>query len=41
VFEGKTFREVAAALGCPLNTALSRMHEGLKRLRVLWEARHA
>jgi RNA polymerase sigma-70 factor (ECF subfamily) len=41
VFEGKTFREVAAALGCPLNTALSRMHEGLKRLRQLWEARHA
>ncbi|MBA4064157.1 MAG: sigma-70 family RNA polymerase sigma factor [Isosphaera sp.] len=41
VFEGKTFREVAAALGCPLNTALSRMHEGLKRLRLLWEARGA
>src|SRR5262245_27284873 len=41
VFEGKKFREVAAALGCPLNTALARMHEGLKRLRQLWEARHA
>ena len=41
VFEGKKFREVALALGCPLNTALARMHEGLKRLRQLWEARHA
>ena len=41
VFEGKKFREVAAALGCPLNTALARMHEGLKKLRQLWEARHA
>jgi RNA polymerase sigma-70 factor (ECF subfamily) len=41
VFEGKKFREVAAALGCPLNTALARMHEGLKNLRQLWEARHA
>jgi RNA polymerase sigma-70 factor (ECF subfamily) len=41
VFEGKTFREVAAALGCPLNTALARMHDGLKKLRQLWEARHA
>ena len=41
VFEGKKFREVAPHLGCPLNTALARMHEGLKRLRQLWEARHA
>lgn len=41
VFEGKKFREVAAALGCPLNTALARLHEGLKKLRQLWEARHA
>jgi len=41
VFEGNTFREVAIALGCPLNTALSRMHEGLKKLRQLWEARRA
>jgi RNA polymerase sigma-70 factor (ECF subfamily) len=37
VYEGKRFREIAAALGCPLNTALARMHEGLKRLRLLWE----
>jgi RNA polymerase sigma-70 factor (ECF subfamily) len=41
VYEGKRFREIAAALDCPLNTALSRMHEGLKRLRVLWEQEHA
>jgi RNA polymerase sigma-70 factor (ECF subfamily) len=41
VFDGLTFREVAAALGCPLNTALARMHDGLKKLRQLWEARHA
>lgn len=40
VFEGKKFREVATALGCPLNTALARMHEGLKKLRQLWEARY-
>jgi RNA polymerase sigma-70 factor, ECF subfamily len=41
VYEGKRFREIAAALGCPLNTALARMHEGLKRLRLLWEEDHA
>lgn len=41
VFEGQTFREVAAALGCPLNTALARMHDGLKALRQMWEARRA
>ncbi len=41
VYEGKRFREIAAALGCPLNTALARMHEGLKRLRLLWEQSHA
>ena len=41
VLEGKKFREVAVALGCPLNTALARMHEGLKKLRQLWEAGHA
>lgn len=40
VYEGKRFREIAAALGCPLNTALARMHEGLKRLRSLWEQNH-
>jgi RNA polymerase sigma-70 factor (ECF subfamily) len=41
MFEGKKFREVATSLGCPLNTALARMHEGLKKLRQLWEAQHA
>jgi RNA polymerase sigma-70 factor (ECF subfamily) len=40
VFEGKKFREIAETLACPLNTALSRMHEGLKRLRVLWGENH-
>jgi RNA polymerase sigma-70 factor (ECF subfamily) len=40
VVEGLRFREVADRLGCPLNTALGRMHDGLKALRVLWEARH-
>jgi RNA polymerase sigma-70 factor (ECF subfamily) len=41
VYEGKRFREIAADLDCPLNTALARMHEGLKRLRLLWERAHA
>lgn len=41
VYEGKRFREIAQELGCPLNTALARMHEGLKRLRLLWEQNHA
>lgn len=40
VYEGKRFREIAADLQCPLNTALARMHEGLKRLRLLWERGH-
>ncbi len=40
VYEGKRFREIATALDCPLNTALARMHEGLKRLRLLWETSH-
>ncbi len=37
IYEGKRFREIAADMDCPLNTALARMHEGLKRLRSLWE----
>ena len=41
VYEGQRFREIAADLDCPLNTALARMHEGLKRLRLLWEKDHA
>jgi RNA polymerase sigma-70 factor (ECF subfamily) len=41
IFDGMKFREVAEKLGCPLNTALARMHDGLKALRHLWELRHA
>ncbi len=41
VYEGKRFREIAAALGCPLGTALARMHDGLRRLRKLWGQGHA
>jgi RNA polymerase sigma-70 factor (ECF subfamily) len=41
LWEGKRFREIAAELNCPLNTALARMHEALKRLRLLWEQEHA
>ena len=41
IYEGKRFREIAATLHCPLNTALARMHEGLKRLRLLWGKGHA
>jgi len=41
VYEGKRFREIAESLGCPLNTALARMHEGLKKLRLLWEENRA
>lgn len=40
IYEGKKFREIAEDLGCPLNTALARMHEGLKRLRLLWGECH-
>jgi RNA polymerase sigma-70 factor (ECF subfamily) len=36
VYEGKRFRDIAKALDCPVNTALARMHEGLKKLRRLW-----
>lgn len=39
VYDGLRFREVAERLGCPLNTALARMHDGLRRLRELWEGR--
>ncbi len=41
LFDGLKFREVAARVGCPLNTALARMHDGLNRLRTLWEQRYA
>lgn len=41
VFDGLKFREVADRLGCPLNTALARMHDGIRTLRRLWEESHA
>jgi len=41
VYLGKRFREIADDLNCPLNTALARMHEGLKRLRKMWEHDYA
>jgi RNA polymerase sigma-70 factor (ECF subfamily) len=41
VYDGLRFRDVAERLGCPLNTALARMHDGVRRLRALWEARRA
>ena len=40
IFDNLRFREVAERVGCPLNTALARMHDGLKKLRALWEARN-
>jgi RNA polymerase sigma-70 factor (ECF subfamily) len=40
IYHGKRFLEIANELGCPLNTALARMHDGLKKLRILWEAAH-
>jgi RNA polymerase sigma-70 factor (ECF subfamily) len=40
LYEGKRFRDIAADLGCPLNTALARMHQGLKKLRLLQEKNH-
>jgi RNA polymerase sigma-70 factor (ECF subfamily) len=41
IFEGLKFREVAERLGCPMNTALARLHTGLHALRQRWEAHHA
>lgn len=32
-YDDKRFREIASALGCPIGTALTRMHQGLRRLR--------
>jgi RNA polymerase sigma factor (sigma-70 family) len=40
LYEGKRFRDIAADLGCPLSTALARMHQGLKRLRLLGGGQH-
>jgi RNA polymerase sigma-70 factor (ECF subfamily) len=41
IYDGLKFREVAERLNCPLNTALARMHDGMRALRHLWEVRHA
>ena len=32
IYGGLTFREIGQTLGIPVNTALGRMHQGLKRL---------
>ena len=32
IYGGLTFRQISQTLGIPLNTALGRMHQGLKRL---------
>lgn len=40
IYEGKRFREIADQLACPLNTALARMHDGIKKLRLLWGEDH-
>lgn len=36
---GLSFREIAESLGCPLNTALGRMHDAVRRLRDALEER--
>jgi len=36
-YSGLKFVEIAQMLGCPLNTALGRMHKALRRLRQLME----
>lgn len=38
---GLSFKEIAAALGIPLGTALSRMNAALEKLRAALEDRHA
>ncbi len=40
VYGGMKFREIAVELRCPLNTALARMREGLRKLRLLWGDHH-
>ncbi|MFO0935696.1 MAG: sigma-70 family RNA polymerase sigma factor [Gemmataceae bacterium] len=41
IFDDLRFKDVAERLGCPINTALARMHDGLAKLRLKWEQRHA
>jgi RNA polymerase sigma-70 factor (ECF subfamily) len=36
--EGLSMREVAEVIGCPLQTAYSRLHAGRELLRAAWEA---
>jgi RNA polymerase sigma-70 factor (ECF subfamily) len=37
-YSGLKFTDIADALGCPLNTALGRMHKAMNKLRELMEA---
>lgn len=41
IFDGLRFQDVADRLGIPLGTALARMHDGLKKMRGMWEERYA
>jgi RNA polymerase sigma-70 factor, ECF subfamily len=36
-YSGLKFVEIAQTLGCPLNTALGRMHKAMQRLKQLME----
>jgi RNA polymerase sigma-70 factor (ECF subfamily) len=36
-YSGLKFSEIARSLGCPLNTALGRMHKAVQKLRQLME----
>ena len=39
LIEGQSFKSIAAHQGVPINTALGRMHRGLKRIRATLEQR--
>lgn len=39
-FSDMSFREIADLVGCPLGTALARVHRGLKMLRKLMDGKH-
>jgi RNA polymerase sigma-70 factor, ECF subfamily len=41
IFEGLRFQDLANRLDIPLGTALARMHDGLQKMRLLWEDQHA
>ena len=36
-YSNMKFVEIASMLGCPLNTALGRMHKAMKKLRTLMD----